>query len=316
MRIVFMGTPDFAAETLKVLIDAKEHQVVAVVTQPDKPKGRKNILQKSPVKELALFHNIPVYQPNRVKTEEFVNILKEINPDVIVVVAFGQILSKEILDLPKYGCINVHASLLPKYRGAAPIQWAIIDGEKETGVTVMQMDVGLDTGDMIKKAVVPIEEKETGESLFEKLSKLGGPLVLEVLEEFEAGTAVFEKQDDSLSNYAKMLDKKTGEINWHESAEKLERLIRGLNSWPSAYTTLDGKTLKIWKADVLDSEMEGVCGRIVSVQKDCFFVKTGNGILVVREVQLEGKKRMKAEAFLRGYPLEEGKMLGCEAKGD
>lgn len=306
-----MGTPDFAAETLQVLLNAKEHQVVAVVTQPDKPKGRKNILQQSPVKELALCYNIPVYQPNRVKTEEFVSELKEINPDVIVVVAFGQILSKEILDLPKYGCINVHASLLPKYRGAAPIQWAVIDGEKETGVTVMKMDVGLDTGDMIKKAVIPIDKKETGESLFEKLSKLGGPLVLEVLEEFEAGTAVFEKQDDSLSNYAKMLDKKTGEINWNESAEKLERLIRGLNSWPSAYTTLDGKTLKIWKADVLDSKMEGVCGRIVSVQKDCFFVKTGNGILVVREVQLEGKKRMESEAFLRGYPLEEGKMLGC-----
>lgn len=310
MKIVFMGTPDFAVETLKTLLECPKHEVAAVITQPDKPKGRGNVMQFPPVKELALKYQVPIYQPEKVKAPEFVEILKGIQPDVIVVVAFGQLLSREILNLPRYGCINVHGSLLPKYRGAAPIQWAVIDGEKETGVTAMRMDVGLDKGDMIKKSVVPIEKKETGESLFIKLSKLGGPLMLEVLDELEAGTAVFEKQDDALSNYAKMLDKKTGRIDWNEPAEKIERLIRGLNSWPSAYTALDGKTLKIWEADVLDKEYPGECGTVVEVKKDCFCVKTGQGTLAVKEVQLEGKKRMSADAFLRGNILETGKLLG------
>ena len=310
MRIVFMGTPDFAVETLRTLLESPKHEVAAVVTQPDKPKGRGNVMQFPPVKELALEHQVLIYQPAKVRVPEFVEILKEIQPDVIVVVAFGQILSKEILEIPKYGCINVHASLLPKYRGAAPIQQAVIDGEKETGVTIMRMDTGVDTGDMIKKSVIPIERKETGESLFRKLSKLGGPLMLEVLEELEAGCAVFEKQDESMASHVRMLDKRMGKIDWKESAEKIERLVRGLNSWPSAYTALDGRILKIWDADVLEREYSGECGSVVEVRKDCFYVKTGGGTLAVKEVQLEGKKRMLADAFLRGYVVEVGKQLG------
>lgn len=310
MKIVFMGTPDFAVETLRALLESPKHTVAAVVTQPDKPKGRGHMMQFPPVKELALSYQVPVYQPVKVRTAEFVEILKEIDPDVMVVVAFGQILSKEILEIPKYGCLNVHASLLPKYRGSSPIQWAIINGEKETGVTIMRLDTGVDTGDMIKKAVMPIEAKETGESLFTKLSRLGGPMMLEVLEELENGTAVFEKQDDTLSSHTKKLDKEIGRINWNESAEKIECFVRGLNSWPSAYTTIDGKTLKIWEAEVEESEYAGKCGMVVKVEKDCFLVKTGQGALAILEVQLEGKKRMKADAFLRGYTIMVGKQLG------
>lgn len=310
MKIVFMGTPDFAVETLRTLLESPKHEVAAVVTQPDKPKGRGNVMQFPPVKELALEYQVLTYQPVKVRAPEFVEVLKEIRPDVIIVVAFGQILSKEILDIPTYGCINVHASLLPKYRGSAPIQQAIIDGEKETGVTIMRMDTGVDTGDMIKKSVIPIERKETGESLFGKLSKLGGPLILEVLEELETGRAVFEKQDESMASHVKMLDKRMGKINWKESAEKIERLVRGLNSWPSAYTALDGRILKIWDADVLKQEYPGECGSVVEVRKDCFYVKTGEGTLAIKEVQLEGKKRMLVDAFLRGYVVEVGKQLG------
>lgn len=310
MKIVFMGTPDFAVGTLRVLLESPKHTVAAVVTQPDKPKGRGNVMQISPVKELALSYQVPIYQPVKARAAEFVKILKEIAPDVIVVVAFGQILSEEILKIPSYGCLNVHASLLPKYRGAAPIQWAVIDGEKETGVTIIQMDTGIDTGDMLKKVVVPIDRKETGESLFEKLSQLGGPLLLDVFEELENGTAVFEKQDDSLSCYVKKLDKEIGRIDWSKSAEKIECLIRGLNSWPSAYTTVDGKILKIWEAEVMEQEGEGICGEVIQVDKDRFFVKTGQGVLKILEVQLEGKKRMKVDAFLRGYSITVGMKLG------
>lgn len=309
MKIVFMGTPDFAAETLRVLLESPKHTVAAVVTQPDKQKGRGNVVQFSPVKELALSYQIPVYQPVKVREESFMEILRKIDPDIIVVVAFGQILSKEILELSHYGCFNVHASLLPKYRGAAPIQWAIINGEKETGVTIIKMDTGIDTGDMIKKAVVLIDKKETGESLFQKLSKIGGPLMLEVLDELENGTAVFEKQEEAQACYVKKLEKETGRILWSDSAERISCLVRGLNSWPSAYTTLNEKIVKIWEAEVYDQEWEGNCGEIVKVEKNRFLVKTGQGTLGVLEVQLEGKKRMKTDAFLRGYPLQVGIQL-------
>lgn len=312
MKIVFMGTPDFAAETLEVLLKSSKHTVAAVVTQPDKPKGRGNMMQYSPVKELALSYQVPIYQPAKVRAEEFVDILKELTPDVIIVVAFGQILSKKILEIPKYGCLNVHASLLPKYRGAAPIQWAIMDGEKETGVTIMKLDTGVDTGDMIKKAVVPIDAKETGESLLKKLSKLGGPMIEEVLEELEKGTAVFEKQQEAFSSHTRKLDKEIGRIDWNMSAEKIDCLIRGLNSWPSAYTTLNGKMLKIWEAEIVESEeWDGEVGEIVKVEKDRFFVKTGQGVLAILEVQLEGKKRMRTDAFLRGYSIESGEKMGA-----
>lgn len=308
MRLIFMGTPDFAVPTLKTLIES-EHEVIAVITQPDKPKGRGKEMQFTPVKQAAIEAGIPVYQPVRVRDEKVVSMMAEWKPDAIIVAAFGQLLPKAILDMPVYGCINVHASLLPKYRGAAPIQWAVIDGEKESGVTAMLMNEGLDTGDMLKKVTVKIDEKETGDSLHDKLSVLGGGLIFEVLKELESGTAVRTPQTDEDSCYARMLKKEMGAIDFSMPAEKIERLIRGLNSWPSAYTHINGKTLKIWDADVLDEEYEGICGEIVKLSKDELLVKTGKGTLSLREVQLEGKKRMDLEAFLRGYPLQKGMQL-------
>lgn len=309
MRIVFMGTPDFAVPVLESLVEGG-HEVIAVVTQPDKQKGRGKAIQFPPVKVKALEYQIPVYQPLKARNPEFIAQMQQLNPDAMVVVAFGQILPKAILDIPKYGCINVHASLLPKYRGAAPMQWCIINGETQTGITTMMMDVGLDTGDMLKKVVVPIEPKETGESLHDKLAAIGGPLTLETLKELEAGTLKGEKQQDELSCYAKRLTKELGKIDWSKSAVCIERLIRGLNSWPSAYTKVLGKTLKIWVADVLEEQSTLPVGSIVSISKDEFTVQTGDGILAIKEVQLEGKKRMDAGAFLRGFHLEEGMVLG------
>lgn len=311
MKVVFMGTPDFAVATLEKILEAG-HEVIGVVTQPDKPKGRGKAMQFPPVKETAVAHELPVYQPVRAKDEAFIAEMEKLNPDVIVVVAFGQILPKAILDIPKYGCINVHASLLPKYRGAAPIQWAVIDGETESGVTTMLMDVGLDTGDMLKKAVVKLEEKETGGSLHDKLAVIGGDLLIETLKEVEVGTITREKQDDSLSNYAKMLDKSLGCIDFEKSAVEIERLIRGLNPWPSAYTGLDGKTLKIWSAEVIDKEYEGEQGEVVETDKKTMIVKTGKGALSLEMVQLEGKKRMEIDAFLRGYTVTKGTILKKE----
>lgn len=309
MKLVYMGTPDFAVPPLTALVEAG-HEVAAVVTQPDKPKGRGKAVLMTPVKEKALSYGIPVYQPARIKKdEEFLKTLREINPDAIVVAAFGQILPKEILELPKYGCVNIHASLLPKYRGAAPIQWAVIDGEKESGITTMMMDVGLDTGDMLDRTVIPLAEDETGGSLFEKLSRAGGPLILKTLEALENGTAVRTKQPEEGATYAGMLDKSLGNIDWTQSAAKIERLIRGLNPWPSAYTGYKGKTMKLWAADVLKGTFEGVPGEIIKVEKERFLVRTGDGALAVKELQLEGKKRMDAASFLRGFSLEEGEIL-------
>lgn len=307
MRIVFMGTPDFSVPTLEQLI--RHHQVVGVVTQPDKRKGRGKAMAFPPVKEKALEYDIPVYQPVKVREPEFIEELKKMNPDIIVVVAFGQILPEEILNLPPYGCVNVHASLLPKYRGAAPIQWAVIDGEKETGVTTMYMAKGLDTGDMLDKVVVPIDPKETGESLHDKLSEAGGRLILETLSKLENGTAVRIPQNDEESCYAKMLTKELGEIDWNQSAAAIERLIRGLNSWPSAYTHLDGKTLKIWDVDVEEGQADMAVGTVTEVKKDCFYVQTGDGRLKINEIQLQGKKRMPVQAFLLGYKIEKGTVL-------
>lgn len=308
MRVVFMGTPDFAVGTLEAIL-AAGHKVVGVVTQPDKPKGRGKNMQFPPVKETALAHDLPVYQPAKVKEEAFIDTLGKLEPEVIVVVAFGQILSKEILDMPKYGCVNVHASLLPKYRGSAPIQWAVINGEKESGVTTMLMDEGIDTGDMLKKVVVPLDEKETGGSLFDKLASEGAKLLVETLRELEQGTATRTPQQDEQSTHAKMLDKKLGLIDFSKSAEEIERLIRGLNPWPSAYTGYNGKTLKIWDAEVVDKEMDGELGQVVLVTKQELFVKTGKGLLSLQEVQLEGKKRMDVDAFLRGNAVEVGTKL-------
>ncbi|MGB8455772.1 MAG: methionyl-tRNA formyltransferase [Anaerocolumna sp.] len=308
MNMVFMGTPDLAAVVLDKLIRS-EHRILAVVTQPDKPKGRGKQVQYTPVKEVALQYNIPVLQPNRVKEEGFLPVLAEYNPEVIVVAAFGQIIPRSILELAKYGCINVHASLLPKYRGAAPIQWSIINGEDTTGVTIMHMDVGIDTGDMIMKAEVPIEAKETGGSLQNKLAECGGNLLLEALAAIENGTAPREKQNDADSNYVKILDKSMGLINFNRPAVEIERFIRGLNPWPSAYTYLDGKTLKIWDADVIEAEAQGMPGEIIFITKDSIIVKTPQESLAIKELQLEGKKRMRVDAFLRGYSVVPGVIL-------
>lgn len=312
MRVVFMGTPDFSVGTLKALA-AAGHEIAGVVSQPDKPKGRGKNLQPTPVKEAAMELGLSVYQPKKVRDSEFLEVLKELNPEVIVVVAFGQLIPKSILELAPYGCINVHASLLPKYRGAAPIQWAVIDGEPETGVTIMRMDEGLDTGDMISKVTVSVSADETGGSLFDKLSEAGAKLLVETLPSLEEGTAVFEKQpEESPTAYAGMIKKSMGDLDWNRPAEELERLIRGLNPWPSAYTKLDGKTLKIWKAQVLEEKEEEekqMPGTILSTDQQEFKVKTGKGILKITELQLEGKKRMDTSSFLRGYHLEGGKVL-------
>lgn len=309
MKVVFMGTPDFAVGTLKALIESK-HEVIAVVTQPDKPKGRGKAVQFTPIKEVAVQAGITVLQPKKVREPEFLEALKELNPDVAVVVAFGQIIPQSVLDVPKHGCINVHGSLLPKYRGAAPIQWAVIDGEKESGVTTMHMDAGLDTGDMILKAVVPLDEKETGGSLFEKLSNAGAQLLIQTLDVLEDENLVSEKQPkDSTTAYARMLKKEDGCIVWEKSAAEIERLIRGLNPWPSAYTHLEDKTMKIWAADTEAENTEEKPGTIVEIMKDSVKVQTGDGVLAIRELQLEGKKRMSCEAFLRGVSLERGTRL-------
>lgn len=311
MNVIFMGTPDFAVGTLEALVEAG-HRITLVVTQPDKPKGRGHAMQYPPVKEAALAHGLPVYQPKKIRDEEAVRLLEQTNADVMVVVAFGQLIPGEILRMKKYGCINVHASLLPKYRGAAPIQWAVINGEKESGVTTMQMDEGLDTGHMLLKTVVPLDEKETGGSLFDKLSQAGAGLCTETLRRLEAGGLVPEPQGESPTAYASMLTRDMGKIDWTKDAVSIERLVRGLNPWPSAYTKYEGKTLKIWAGEILPSgASKGRCGEILKVTKDSIVVQTGCGLLAVRELQLEGRKRMDAGAFLRGVSVQEGTVLGA-----
>lgn len=307
MKTVFMGTPDFAVPPLHALIEAG-YEVAAVVTQPDKPKGRGKTLLPTPVKEEALMHEIPVYQPQRVrKNPEFLETLKEIDPDIIIVAAFGQIIPKEILELPKFGCINIHASLLPKYRGAAPIQQAVIDGEKESGVTIMQMGEGLDTGDMISKIIIPLAQDETGGSLFGKLAQAGAELLIKTLPSIEQGTAEREKQpEESPTPYAAMITKQMGLMNFSKPAEELERLVRGMNPWPSAYTFINGKNLKVWKCKVSGEQTDAIPGTVFLTDKEGIHVACEKGTLILTEVQLEGKKRMDTEAFLRGYHIEKG----------
>lgn len=315
MRIVFMGTPEFAVGALEAIL-AAGHEVVCVVTQPDKPKGRGKTMQCSPVKECALLHKIPVFQPVKIKATEAVEELKGYDAELFVVAAFGQILSSEILRMPKYGCINIHASLLPKYRGAAPIQWAILNGESQSGVTIMQMNEGLDTGDMLTKCIVPIGKKETGDSLHDKLMEAGAKLVVETIPMIEQGTLTPQKQDDSQSCYAKMLQKSLGRIDWNQDAVTLERLIRGLNSWPGSYTGFRGKNLKIWEAECGQDDTQSLPekssepGEVTFVTKESIGIQTGNGILVIKSVQPEGKKRMAVRDFLLGYPVTAGERFG------
>ena len=288
MKVIFMGTPEFSVGTLEALIQAG-HEVVLAVTQPDKPKGRGGNMQYPPVKETALAHGIPVFQPKKIRDAENIEELRKYPADVMVVIAFGQILPQEILDMTPYGCINVHASLLPKYRGAAPIQWAVMNGEQVSGVTTMQMDAGLDTGDMLLKTEVVLDPKETGGSLHDKLAQAGARLCVETLKGLEAHTITPQKQGESPTE------------------------IRGLNPWPSAYTGWEGKVMKIWEAEVIPQETEPAApGTVVRVEKDGFLVQTGNGLLKVTALQIPGKKRMDAGAFLRGYSVKEGMVLGGE----
>lgn len=302
-----MGTPDFSVPTLETLIGSR-HEVIAVVTQPDKPRGRGKEIAMSPVKETALQHGIPVYQPVRARDERFVEEMCALSPDVMVVIAFGQILSKELLEVPKLGCVNIHASLLPKYRGAAPIQWAVINGDKETGITTMMMDVGMDTGDMLEKRIIQLDEKETGGSLFDRLSLLGGDLILSTLDKLEAGTITRIPQDHDQATHVKKISKTLGDIDWTMDAASIERLIRGLNPWPSAYTHWNGRLLKLWEAHVLSGTPEDMseCGRVLEAVGDSLKIQTGDGVLAIDSLQLEGKKRMDAVAFLRGYPVQAG----------
>ncbi|MCI6240776.1 MAG: methionyl-tRNA formyltransferase [Clostridium sp.] len=324
MRIVYMGTPEFAAVALDAIV--KEHEVVAVITQPDKPQGRNRKLVPTPVKVKAQAYDIPVYQPVKIREEEAVQMIRDYNPDVIVVAAYGQILPESILNIPKYGCINIHASLLPKYRGAAPIERAIIDGEVMTGVTTMYMEKGLDTGDMIEKAEVPITGEDTGASLHDKLAEAGAALILTTLAKLEAGTVTRTKQDDAQSCYAAMLTKELGRMDFTRPAVELERLIRGLNPWPCAYTTIDGKNVKLYKAEVInvDAQMRQTLqekseqilafapGEIVEVAKKYFVIACGEGALRVRNLQPEGKKAMDTSAYLNGNPLKPGMRAGEE----
>ncbi|MDE6055062.1 MAG: methionyl-tRNA formyltransferase [Lachnospiraceae bacterium] len=310
MKVVYMGTPDFSVGALEALIKAG-HEVTAVVTQPDKAKGRSGQVQCSPVKECAVGHGIPVFQPVRIKTPEAVEELKRYEADIYVVAAFGQILSKQILEMPRFGCINIHASLLPKYRGAAPINQCIIDGEQETGVTIMQMDAGIDTGDILTQKKVIIEDKETAETLFDKLAQAGAELVVETLPLIENGGITPIKQDESLASHVKMMDKSMGKIDWTQDASYIERLVRGLNPWPSAYTFYQGKSVKIWSSDVVkEAENAAQPGTIVAVAKDFFDVACGKGNLRIYELQLEGKKRMDTKSFLLGNQWRAGMLLG------
>lgn len=302
-NIIFMGTPDFAVPCLDKL--HQNYNVTAVITQPDRPKGRGQHLAKSPVKIYAEEHNLPVYQPEKIKTAEFTAKLRQMQPDLIIVVAFGQILSQEILDIPKFGCINVHASLLPRWRGAAPIHWSIIGGDSETGVTTMYMDAGLDTGDMILKATTPITQDMTTAELHDKLMVQGADLLIDTIRSIENGTVSRQKQDDSLSCYAKMLNNDNCRIDWNKSALEIHNLVRGLNSWPIAYTTLNGKKFKIWQTKISDTAAgDKAPGQIVGLTKKSIIVATGSGCIELLQIQPPNKAKMPAASYINGHRQE------------
>lgn len=309
MNIIFMGTPDFAAQTLKSIYEAG-HNVTLVVTQPDKPKGRGKEMAESAVKTYAKSVNLPVFTPVKIKAPEAVDELKKYEADIFVVAAFGQILSKEILDMPRFGCINVHASLLPKYRGASPIQWAIMNGDDVSGVTIMQMNEGLDTGDMISSIEVPILDSDTGESLHDKLAVAGANLCIKTLQDIEKGQINPIPQPAECDSYAKLLTKQMGELDFAKSALELERLIRAFTPWPGTYTHIDGKVLKVLEAKVITASDSAECGKVISADAKGIKVACKEGCLVFTRVQLEGKKRMDVRDFLLGYKIENGTILG------
>ncbi len=311
MKILFMGTPDFAVPSLEALI-AAGHQVIGVVTQPDRPKGRGKKIAFSPVKEAALKHNLPVFQPQKVKTTDFYQLLEELSPDVIAVVAFGQLLSKEILFAPPYGCINVHASLLPLYRGAAPLHWAVIKGEKETGVTTMHMNEGLDTGDMIFKGAIPVADSDNTGLVHDKLAQVGGELLVATLKALEEGVAPRVPQEEQNATYAPLLNKDHELINWQRKVEEVHNQVRGMNPWPGAYTHLEDKRLKVRATQIFTTENKSSAkpGEIIEVlPQQGFVVQTGQGQLLITEIQLEGSKAVSSPEFLRGRSLEKGTIL-------
>ena len=302
-----MGTPDFAVNSLEAINDAG-HEITLVVTQPDKPKGRSGALQMSDVKQCALKLGIPVYQPEKIKDPAAFDKLKEYECELIVVAAFGQIIPEEILKFPKYGCINVHASLLPRLRGASPIQTAILEGDAETGVTIQQMGVGLDTGDILSQSRIPIDKEDTGGSLFDKLADLGAELVVKTIEDIGEGRIRPCPQDEDKASYAKKIDKSMGRIDWNMDACEIERLIRALDPWPSAFSSLEGRMVKIWKAQTVPGT-DAAPGRVTDVRKDGISVACGSGSLIIKEIQLEGKKRMPVHDFLLGYDLKPGALF-------
>jgi len=308
-RVIFMGTPEFACPTLQVLIDRGEN-LVAVVTQPDRPKGRGQKLMPPPVKELALHHGIPVHQPPKVRDPAFIESILRLKPDVIVVVAFGQILPRTLLEIPPHGCINVHASLLPRYRGAAPLNWCIINGESETGVTTMQMDVGLDTGPMLLSRSTPIDGDEDIAALHDRMSALGAQLLAETLDGLKTGSIPPREQDNALSCYAPMLKKEDGLIDWSRDARTIHNQVRGLSVWPVASTLLDGQVLKIYRTRI--GSGSGRPGTVLRAAKGAFEIACLTGSIIIEELQTAGKKRLDAASFLAGYPVSEGSLLGGE----
>jgi methionyl-tRNA formyltransferase len=310
MKIVFMGTPDFAVPNLEILYENIDFDIELVISQGDKKRGRGKKLQFPPVKEKALDLGLDVYQPEDVNSEESIEKIRKIAPDFIIVVAFGQILKKEILSIPKYGCINVHASLLPKYRGAAPINWAIIDGEKETGITIMHMNEGLDTGDILGKKSIEISKDDDYPSLHDKLASIGGELLINTLEDIVNGDVNRLVQDDNLSNYAPMIFKKTGKINWDNYANDIVNKVRGLKPWPTAYTNYEDMIMKIHKAKVLDENSHGEIGEIIKVCNDGVYVSTKDKIIVIEELQFPNKKKMNVRDYIRGNEIKTGVILG------
>jgi len=310
LKIVFAGTPDFAARHLAALLSS-EHEIIAVYTQPDRPAGRGKKLTASPVKNIALEHNIPVYQPENFKSDEAKQELADLNADLMVVVAYGLLLPQAVLDTPKLGCINVHGSILPRWRGAAPIQRSIWAGDKETGVTIMQMDIGLDTGDMLKIATLPIEATDTSASMYEKLAELGPQALVECLSDIAKGTAVAEKQDDELANYAKKLSKEEARINWSDEATHIERCVRAFNPWPMSHFEAAENSIKVWQSRVEEQTSAKPAGTILQADKSGIHVATGNGVLVLEQLQIPGKKAMPVQDILnsRASWFEVGSVL-------
>ena len=308
LRIIFMGTPDFAAVALEALLSGPD-KIVAVVTQPDRPKGRGKKLSPPPVKVLAEQHDIPVMQPLKIKTEAFQKELEAFNPDVMVVAAYGRILPKNLLELAPHGCINIHGSLLPAHRGAAPIQWAVINGDREAGITIMQMDEGMDTGDMLFKKAIPIEPDDTAGSLFNKLAGMGGVTILEALQLLKRGELKAEPQDHARATHAPMLKKEDGLINWQKSAEEITNLIRGTDPWPSAYCFVDNKRLRLFSAQPFLQDSDAAPGTVIQIDKRGLLISTGHNCLLVKEIQPEGKKRMSVESFICGSTIPAGTIL-------